>query len=86
MVDVYNYLSGEVRQLAFRKSNEQTTWQEAIKQQRRVNIESRPGKPVKNNFLVDMANALAFHIRRWRRTHRQASPQVTGLPSQPRSS
>jgi hypothetical protein len=33
-----------------------------------------------------MANALSFHIRHWRRAHRQATPRVTSLPSQPRSS
>jgi hypothetical protein len=86
MVDFNTYLSGELRQLAFRKSIEQTTWQEAVKQQRRIDLESRLGKLVNSNFLADMANALSFHIRHWRRTHRQATPQVTGLPSQPRSS
>ncbi len=86
MVDFNNYFSGEVRQLAFRKSSEQTTWQEGVKQQRRDEVESRLGKLVRFNFMADMANALSFHIRQWRRTHRQAPAQVTGLPPQPRSS
>lgn len=86
MVDFNNYFSGEVRQHAFRKSNEQHTWQEAVKQQRNDDVESRLGKLVKINFLADMADALSFHIRQWRRTHRQAPARMTGMPSQPRSS
>ena len=81
MLDFNNYLSGEIRHLAFRKSNEQGTWQEAVKQSRRSDIENRLRSLAKDNLIAEMADTLSFRFRQWRRKHHQATPRMTGLPS-----
>ncbi len=86
MVDFNNYLSGEVRQIAFRKSTEQDTWQEAVQQSHKVDADHWLSMLAKGNILAGMANKLSIHIHEWRQNRRQASPQMTGLPSQPRPS
>jgi hypothetical protein len=81
MLDVYTYLSGEIRHLAFRKSSEQASWQDAIKQQRVTDMENRLGKLIKSNFLRDFSKTLLFQFRPWRRKHHQASALMANLPS-----
>jgi len=58
MFDFNSYFSGEVRHLAFRKTAEHATWQEAIRQQQTADIENRLCKVYKNNLLVALSKAL----------------------------
>lgn len=81
MLDVNNYLAGELRHLAFRKSDGQESWQETARQTRRIDIENRLRSLAKDNILTDAADTLSSHLRQWRQNHRRTAPQVTGLPS-----
>jgi hypothetical protein len=96
MFDSYSYFSGEVRQLAFRKTAEHATWQEAIKQQQTADIENRWGKVFKNNLLVDLSRALLRpFIHSKRNAHESYADRVqaqqqpaslaVNLPSQPKA-
>ena len=81
MLDNYSYLSGELRHLAFRKGNEQATWQNAIKQQRVTDLENRLGKLTSYNFLAYIVKALSFHFIPRRRTQHQPSAWISNMPS-----
>ena len=85
MNDSYTYLSGELRHLASRKETENSTWQDAIMQQRVTDIESRLGKFANFSSLADIAKVLVFKFNRWRQTHHQATALVTHFPSQPKT-
>jgi len=85
MFDNYTHLSSEIRHLAFRKSAEHATWQDAIKQQQVTDIENSLGKFTNYNSLADIAKALVFQFNQWRRTHRQATALVAQFPSQPKA-
>jgi hypothetical protein len=65
MEDFNAYLYNEIRHLAFRKSSEQVTWQDAIKQQRETDIENRLCKIASDNSLAGFTKALAgqFSVR-----------------------
>jgi hypothetical protein len=80
MFDNYSYLSGELRHLAFRKSGEQTTWKDAVKQHM-TDSEDRLVKLANNNFLADISKALLLHFNHGI----QASPLVNDLPSHPKA-
>jgi hypothetical protein len=58
MLDSSSYLSGEVRNLAFRKADEHTTWQDAVKQQQANETENRLYKVFKSNPLANLSRAL----------------------------
>jgi hypothetical protein len=85
MLDYNAHLSSEIRHLAFRKSAEHATWQDAIKEQHLTDIENRLGKFTNYNSLTDRAKALVFQFNQWRRTHRQATALVAQFPSQPKT-
>jgi len=80
MIDYNAHLSSELRHLAFRKSTEQATWQEAIKQQRLADIEDRLGIFTHYNFLANLFRTL-FTKRQWRRAHRPSPGLMTNAPS-----
>jgi hypothetical protein len=81
MFDNYTRLSGELRQLAFRKSSEQATWQGALKQQQREDSEHRLDKLPQASPLAIFSAALRNQFNPWRRTHPQASATMNNLPS-----
>ena len=85
MLDHNAQLFNEIRHLAFRKSAEQTTWQDAIKLQRVTDIENGLGKYTHYNSLTNIAKVLVFQFSQWRQTHRQATSLVTNIPSQPKA-
>lgn len=85
MIDNYTYLSSELRHLAFRKETEHATWQDAIKQQRVTDIDSRLGKFANYSSLADIAKVLVFKFSQWRQPHRQTTALVTNFPSQPKT-
>ena len=81
MFDNYTYLSGELRHFAYRKSSEQATWQDALKQQHRVDSEYRLDQLTPNRLLANISDALHFQFGHWRRTHQQASAGLTHITS-----
>jgi hypothetical protein len=64
MFDTSSYLSGEVRNLAFRKDAERANWQNANKQPRANEIEIRLCKITKHNRLADLLDMILHPISR----------------------
>ena len=81
MNDFYSYMNSEIRTLAFCKSSEKATWQDAIKQQQEADIENRLGKFSNYNYLANLAKALSYQFSEWRQTLLQAYAMVANTPS-----
>jgi hypothetical protein len=82
MLDFNNHLSSEVRHLAFRKSNEQATWQDEIKKQHRIDIEHSAEEFTRNNILSNLARALFSPYNQWKRARRPSPGLMPQASSQ----
>ncbi len=81
MYDFNNYLSGEIRHLAFQKSDRQATWQDSVKQKRALDIQARLGKYIHVNFLAHWIKALVSQTSQARRAQQPSTSLITNLPS-----
>ena len=82
MFDYYSYMNAEIRNQAFFKSSEPTTWQDAVKQKPVVDIENRLSTFISSNWLGDLSKALLYPYNQWRQAHLQAPVLMNNLPSQ----